>query len=188
MHWLCSLTLCRYLSLSSPEACSLHGLIQLCGGYCCSNLFLITLKNKSLFLPTRCTEEVTRQLMQTAAHRSERDGILATRLCTHKDDVEITNERRLQQLPGELRGGNCWLWGWALRGCNGGTGLSGGASVLSCIAAPVQALCIGVEVSGEKLHGFLFKNPQCHYLVCNRQQAQGRVGNLLPPHPCFFIL
>uniref|UniRef100_A0A8C3R4U3 ATP-dependent DNA helicase PIF1 n=1 Tax=Cyanoderma ruficeps TaxID=181631 RepID=A0A8C3R4U3_9PASS len=50
----------------------------------------------------RCTEEVTRQLMQTAAHRSERDGILATRLCTHKDDVEITNERRLQQLPGEV--------------------------------------------------------------------------------------
>ncbi|TRZ23787.1 hypothetical protein HGM15179_003354 [Zosterops borbonicus] len=51
----------------------------------------------------RCTEEVTRQLMETAAHRSERDGILATRLCTHKDDVEITNERRLQQLPGEVR-------------------------------------------------------------------------------------
>ncbi|KAL9845955.1 ATP-dependent DNA helicase PIF1 isoform 1-T1 [Geothlypis trichas] len=50
----------------------------------------------------RCTEEVTRQLMQTAAHKSERDGILATRLCTHKDDVEITNERCLQQLPGEV--------------------------------------------------------------------------------------
>ncbi|NXO01566.1 PIF1 helicase, partial [Rhinopomastus cyanomelas] len=50
----------------------------------------------------RCTEEVTRQLMQTAANRSERDGILATRLCTHKDDVELTNERRLQQLPGEV--------------------------------------------------------------------------------------
>ncbi|KAM7046702.1 LOW QUALITY PROTEIN: ATP-dependent DNA helicase PIF1 [Acridotheres tristis] len=50
----------------------------------------------------RCTEEVTRQLMQTATHRSERDGILATRLCTHKDDVEVTNERRLQQLPGEV--------------------------------------------------------------------------------------
>ncbi|XP_075013152.1 ATP-dependent DNA helicase PIF1 [Calonectris borealis] len=51
----------------------------------------------------RCTEEVTRLLMQTAANRSERDGILATRLCTHKDDVEITNERRLQQLSGEVR-------------------------------------------------------------------------------------
>ncbi|KAM9280603.1 ATP-dependent DNA helicase PIF1 [Cariama cristata] len=50
----------------------------------------------------RCTEEVTRQLMQTAANSSERDGILATRLCTHKDDVEVTNERRLQQLSGEV--------------------------------------------------------------------------------------
>ncbi|XP_065513326.1 ATP-dependent DNA helicase PIF1 [Caloenas nicobarica] len=50
----------------------------------------------------RCTEEVTRLLMQTATNRSERDGILATRLCTHKDDVEITNERRLQQLSGKV--------------------------------------------------------------------------------------
>ncbi|NXS58987.1 PIF1 helicase, partial [Brachypteracias leptosomus] len=50
----------------------------------------------------RCTEEVTRQLMQTAANRSERDGILATRLCTHKDDVEVTNERCLQRLSGEV--------------------------------------------------------------------------------------
>ncbi|NXW16255.1 PIF1 helicase, partial [Circaetus pectoralis] len=50
----------------------------------------------------RCTEEVTRLLMQTAANRSERDGILATRLCTHKDDVEITNERCLQQLSGKV--------------------------------------------------------------------------------------
>ncbi|XP_068263222.1 ATP-dependent DNA helicase PIF1 [Nyctibius grandis] len=50
----------------------------------------------------RCTEEVTRLLMQTATNRSECDGILATRLCTHKDDVEITNERRLQQLSGEV--------------------------------------------------------------------------------------
>ncbi|XP_075615846.1 ATP-dependent DNA helicase PIF1 [Balearica regulorum gibbericeps] len=50
----------------------------------------------------RCTEEVTRLLMQTAANRSEHDGILATRLCTHKDDVEVTNERRLQQLSGKV--------------------------------------------------------------------------------------
>ncbi|NXC40810.1 PIF1 helicase, partial [Penelope pileata] len=50
----------------------------------------------------RCTEEVISLLMQTAANRSERDGILATRLCTHKDDVELTNERRLRQLSGEL--------------------------------------------------------------------------------------
>ncbi|XP_038268121.1 ATP-dependent DNA helicase PIF1 isoform X1 [Dermochelys coriacea] len=50
----------------------------------------------------RCTVEVTKQLMQTATNRVERDGILATRLCTHRDDVELTNERRLQQLPGEM--------------------------------------------------------------------------------------
>lgn len=50
---------------------------------------------------TRCTEEVTSQLRQTASNRVERDGILATRLCTHKDDVELTNARRLQQLPGK---------------------------------------------------------------------------------------
>ncbi|XP_066453984.1 ATP-dependent DNA helicase PIF1 [Eleutherodactylus coqui] len=50
----------------------------------------------------RCTEEVTRQLLLTASNKIERDGILATRLCTHKDDVDVTNERRLQQLPGEM--------------------------------------------------------------------------------------
>lgn len=74
-------------------------------------LYLITLNNNPLFLVTRCTEEVTTLLMQTAANRSEHDGILATRLCTHKDDVEITNERRLQQLSGELLGGSCCFWG-----------------------------------------------------------------------------
>lgn len=52
----------------------------------------MTLNNNLLFPVTRCTEEVTRLLMQTATNRSERDGILATRLRTHKDDVEITNE------------------------------------------------------------------------------------------------
>uniref|UniRef100_A0A6J0SYQ3 ATP-dependent DNA helicase PIF1 n=1 Tax=Pogona vitticeps TaxID=103695 RepID=A0A6J0SYQ3_9SAUR len=51
----------------------------------------------------RCTEEVTRQLTLTATHRVERDGILATRLCTHKDDVELTNARQLQELSGEQR-------------------------------------------------------------------------------------
>ncbi|XP_025952552.2 ATP-dependent DNA helicase PIF1 [Dromaius novaehollandiae] len=50
----------------------------------------------------RCTEEVARLLMQTATNRAERDGILATWLCTHKDDVELTNERCLQQLSGEV--------------------------------------------------------------------------------------
>ncbi|KAM8727219.1 ATP-dependent DNA helicase PIF1 [Acanthopagrus schlegelii] len=51
----------------------------------------------------RVTEEVTAKLMESAYHHIERDGILATRLCTHKDDVELTNENKLQQLPGSVR-------------------------------------------------------------------------------------
>ncbi|XP_063795373.1 ATP-dependent DNA helicase PIF1 isoform X2 [Pseudophryne corroboree] len=51
----------------------------------------------------RCTEEVTKQLLLTGNHKIEQDGILATRLCTHKDDVDLTNERRLQQLPGDCQ-------------------------------------------------------------------------------------
>ncbi|NP_942102.1 ATP-dependent DNA helicase PIF1 [Danio rerio] len=51
----------------------------------------------------RVTEEVTAQLLKSANHCIERDGILATRLCTHKDDVELTNENKLKQLPGVVR-------------------------------------------------------------------------------------
>ncbi|KAM5338543.1 ATP-dependent DNA helicase PIF1 isoform 2-T2 [Glossophaga mutica] len=52
--------------------------------------------------PHRCSEEVTRQLQATATHQVGRDGIVATRLCTHQDDVALTNERRLQELPGKV--------------------------------------------------------------------------------------
>ncbi|XP_034559678.1 ATP-dependent DNA helicase PIF1 [Notolabrus celidotus] len=51
----------------------------------------------------RVTEEVTAKLLKSAYHHIEKDGILATRLCTHKDDVELTNENKLQQLPGSVR-------------------------------------------------------------------------------------
>ncbi|XP_076982767.1 ATP-dependent DNA helicase PIF1 [Tamandua tetradactyla] len=50
----------------------------------------------------RCSDEVTRQLRATAVHRVGRDGIVATRLCTHQDDVALTNQRRLRELPGEV--------------------------------------------------------------------------------------
>ncbi|XP_072219700.1 ATP-dependent DNA helicase PIF1 [Leuresthes tenuis] len=51
----------------------------------------------------RVTEEVTAKLMKSAYHQIEKDDILATRLCTHKDDVELTNKNKLQQLPGSVR-------------------------------------------------------------------------------------
>ncbi|XP_029808437.1 ATP-dependent DNA helicase PIF1 isoform X5 [Suricata suricatta] len=59
---------------------------------------------KFCFQPSlyRCSDEVTRQLQATASHKVGRDGIVATRLCTHQDDVALTNERRLQELPGEV--------------------------------------------------------------------------------------
>lgn len=57
----------------------------------------------------RATEEVTAKLLQSAYHQIERDGILATRLCTHKDDVELTNDNKLQQLPGE-ESSVCFVW------------------------------------------------------------------------------
>ncbi|XP_038298576.1 ATP-dependent DNA helicase PIF1 [Canis lupus familiaris] len=50
----------------------------------------------------RCSDEVTRRLQATASHKVGRDGIVATRLCTHQDDVALTNEKRLQELPGEV--------------------------------------------------------------------------------------
>lgn len=58
----------------------------------------------------RVTEEVTTQLLRSANHCIERDGILATRLCTHKDDVELTNENKLKQLPGWSYWHLIWKW------------------------------------------------------------------------------
>ncbi|XP_051944649.1 ATP-dependent DNA helicase PIF1 isoform X1 [Hippocampus zosterae] len=51
----------------------------------------------------RATEEVTNKLIESAYRQINRDGIVATRLCTHKDDVELTNDNKLQQLPGTTR-------------------------------------------------------------------------------------
>lgn len=67
----------------------------------CNNSFCEgTVRSKSVLTLLRVTEEVAAKLMESAYHQIERDGILATRLCTHKDDVELTNENKLQQLPG----------------------------------------------------------------------------------------
>ncbi|XP_077581199.1 ATP-dependent DNA helicase PIF1 [Stigmatopora nigra] len=51
----------------------------------------------------RVTEEVTNKLTETAYRQIDKDSIVATRLCTHKDDVELTNDNKLQQLPGAAR-------------------------------------------------------------------------------------
>ena len=46
----------------------------------------------------RCPPEVTSCLTATSRHVIDKDGILATRLCTHKEDVEQINSAHLNKL------------------------------------------------------------------------------------------
>ncbi|XP_074640369.1 ATP-dependent DNA helicase PIF1-like [Tubulanus polymorphus] len=51
----------------------------------------------------RCYENIVEILTNTANHTIDKDGILATRLCTHKEDVNITNQLQLDKLKGSSR-------------------------------------------------------------------------------------
>ncbi|KAK7476044.1 hypothetical protein BaRGS_00032671 [Batillaria attramentaria] len=50
-----------------------------------------------------CPQFVLDTLHGTEENHIERDGVLATRLCTHKEDVEKINKHRLASLSGEQR-------------------------------------------------------------------------------------
>ncbi|KAI0238630.1 ATP-dependent DNA helicase PIF1 [Lamellibrachia satsuma] len=49
----------------------------------------------------RCPEPVYECLMATSRHSIDKDGIVATRLCTHKEDVDQINSLHLRRLVGE---------------------------------------------------------------------------------------
>ena len=51
----------------------------------------------------RCPPAVADLLMKTSKQEIEKDGIRATKLYTHKGDVEATNWRELEGLPGAAR-------------------------------------------------------------------------------------
>lgn len=51
----------------------------------------------------RCPPAVSDLLSSTCRQEIERDGIRATKLYTHKGDVEATNARELEELPGVVR-------------------------------------------------------------------------------------
>ena len=51
----------------------------------------------------RCLPSVTRLLRATAQQVIERDGIKATKLFTHKEDVQSTNLRELKVLEGAAK-------------------------------------------------------------------------------------
>lgn len=50
----------------------------------------------------RCTEISSTTLQNTYCNRLEQNGILATRLCTHREDVDHTNKSQLEKLPGVI--------------------------------------------------------------------------------------
>ncbi|XP_006815013.2 ATP-dependent DNA helicase PIF1-like [Saccoglossus kowalevskii] len=51
----------------------------------------------------RCPKEMCEKLVSTNSNKIETAGILATRLCTHKEDVEQINVVQLEKLSGETR-------------------------------------------------------------------------------------
>ncbi|KAK8384958.1 hypothetical protein O3P69_014492 [Scylla paramamosain] len=51
----------------------------------------------------RCSEEAAERLQQTVDNCVERDGIKASRLCTHRDDVDHINTAHLNELSGKER-------------------------------------------------------------------------------------
>lgn len=51
----------------------------------------------------KCDDEVMDILKSSTSHRVDKDGIRATRLCTHKADVDLLNREQLKLLPGEAR-------------------------------------------------------------------------------------
>ena len=53
-----------------------------------------------MYFSYRCPDYVYTTLRATAKQNIQRDGILATRLCTHKEDVNQINEHHLQKLNG----------------------------------------------------------------------------------------
>ena len=57
----------------------------------------------AVFLSYRCPPAVVQLLKNTEKNQIEREGIKATRLYTHTEDVATTNQRELAALPGETR-------------------------------------------------------------------------------------
>ncbi|KAF2357505.1 DNA helicase Pif1-like [Trinorchestia longiramus] len=51
----------------------------------------------------RCSEEHAAVLRATAKNELTRDGIQATRLCTHREDVSHINSQQLDGLPGQVK-------------------------------------------------------------------------------------
>lgn len=49
------------------------------------------------------TEEMSKRLLETSKQKIEKNGILATQLCSHTADSNMINESKLRNLPGDER-------------------------------------------------------------------------------------
>lgn len=54
------------------------------------------------WIDCRCSDENHQILRQTVHHEIQKNGILATRLCTHKEDVNKINQYHLGKLQGTV--------------------------------------------------------------------------------------
>ena len=64
---------------------------------------ILAFKIKQNFFCSRCPDHVYQALDKSSSHAIERHGIQATKLCTHKDDVEEMNKLRMKNLKGEAK-------------------------------------------------------------------------------------
>lgn len=48
-----------------------------------------------------CCDKITSKLAETRNNSIEKDGVLATKLCTHKDNVDHINELHLSKITGK---------------------------------------------------------------------------------------
>lgn len=64
-------------------------------------LYSLPLTPATANAPHRCPPQVAEKLVATASNAIEKNGIKATKLFTHREDVDQLNQRELASLPGK---------------------------------------------------------------------------------------
>lgn len=56
----------------------------------------------NIFISCRCSEKTINLLNESKYNKIESGGILPTKLCTHKDDVEFINKIQIDAIKSKL--------------------------------------------------------------------------------------
>lgn len=89
-----------FISIDNHDWCGIAGRQTHTHTY--KYLSFISVHNLDFFQWFRASKETLEKLKKTAKQELNKDGILATKLSTHKDDVEIINQSHLQKLNGKI--------------------------------------------------------------------------------------